>query len=120
MDTPDDLYGKFIGIMAGLPDDASKWSLPLCTTFFSALSISLQEKMDEDSFDMPSHSGLTSKKLQLKALCQVWEAAVKSFKALNDEEKRLRRLMGSSSSRIMVIGDPVVYVNKRLSDIIYI
>ena len=54
--------------------------------------------MDKDNFDMPSHSGLLTKKLQIKALRQVCEAAVNSPKDLNDEEKRLRMLMCTSSS----------------------
>ena len=47
---------------------------------------------------MPSHSGLLTKKLKIKALRQVCEAAVNSSKALNDEEKRLRMLMCTSNS----------------------
>ena len=54
--------------------------------------------MDEDDFDMTSHSNLLTKKLQIQALRQVREAAVKSFKALNDEEKRMHRIMSTSSS----------------------
>ena len=62
-DTPDDLYSKFIGIVAGLPDDATKWSLPLCTTYFSAPVVNLQDKMEEYKFNMPSQSGLLTKLL---------------------------------------------------------
>ena len=54
--------------------------------------------MDEDDFNMPSHSGLLNKILQLQSLLQVREAAVRYFNALNDEEKRLRRFMGISNS----------------------
>lgn len=54
--------------------------------------------MDEDDFNMPSHPGLLNKKLQIQALHQVREEVVKSFKALNDKEKRMRRLMVTSSS----------------------
>ena len=35
--TPDDLYAEFIGIIAGLREDATVWPLPLCNTYFSAL-----------------------------------------------------------------------------------
>ena len=93
MDNSDVLCSKYIGIVVGLPDDASKWSLPLCTTYFSALVISLQDKIDEENFDMLSHSGLLTKTLHMQALHIVREAAAKSFKALNDEEKRIRRLI---------------------------
>ena len=82
MDTPGVLYSNYIGIVVGLPDDTSKWSLHICTTYFSALVVSL--------------SGLLTKKLQVQALHQVPEAVVKSLKALNDEEKRMCKLMGTS------------------------
>ena len=71
LDTPDDLFSKFLGTVAGLPDDASKWSLPLFTTYFSALVVLLQDKMEEDKFEMPLHSGLITKKLQVVSLCKV-------------------------------------------------
>ena len=53
--------------------------------------------MDEENFNMPSHSGLQTKTLKIQAYHIVREAAVKSFKDLNDEEKRLRKLMGNTN-----------------------
>ena len=57
-DTPNYVYSKFIGIVAGLPDDATKWSLTLYTTYFSALIVSLQDKIEDDNFDTSSHFSL--------------------------------------------------------------
>ena len=62
MDTPDVLYSNYIGIVVGLPDDASKWCLPLCTTYFLAFVVSLQDKLDKEDFDMSYHSGIITKK----------------------------------------------------------
>jgi len=47
------LYAKYIGIISGLPEDANLWSLTLCSTFFSALSTHLKDKMEETDFVMP-------------------------------------------------------------------
>jgi len=44
--TPHDLYAKYIDIISGLPEDANLWSLTLCSTFFSALSTHLKDKME--------------------------------------------------------------------------
>ena len=95
VDTPDVLYSKYIGLVVGLPDAATKWPLPLCTVYYSALVITLQDKIDEESFNIPSHSVLQTKTLQIQALRTVREAAVKEFKPLNDEDKHLRKLIGS-------------------------
>ena len=93
IDTPDELYAKYISIVAGLPDDATVWPLPLCNTYFSALVGPLQDKMEHDNFRMPGLNGLTTKTLQVGALRIIRSAATQSFKSLNDEEKRLRSLL---------------------------
>ena len=92
-DTQDKLYAKFISIVPGLPEDATKWLLPLCNSYFTALVIFLQDKMEDDKFNMPGLHGLTTKSLQLGALRLVRTAAVAAYKSLNDEEKRLRRML---------------------------
>ena len=48
--------------------------------------------MEEDGFPMPNLSGQTTKTLQIQALRVVRTAAAASFKTLQDEETRLRRL----------------------------
>ena len=40
-DAPDDLYEKCISVVAGLPDDATKWYLPLCNTYYSVFAVPL-------------------------------------------------------------------------------
>ena len=32
IDTPDELYGKYIEIVTGLPIDTEKWSITLCSS----------------------------------------------------------------------------------------
>ena len=50
IDTPDELYAKYIGIIGSLPNDASLWSITLCSLFFSALTTNLRDKMEEQYF----------------------------------------------------------------------
>ena len=83
-DTPDELYEKFIGIVAGLPEDAVKWTLPLCNTYFSALTIPLQDKMEDDDSRMPLLYGITTNTLQVGALRLVRSAAVALYWSLNN------------------------------------
>ena len=52
-DTPDEIYAKYISMVAGLPDDVSLWSVILCASYYSALSNNLKDKMEESNFCMP-------------------------------------------------------------------
>ena len=65
-DTPDDLYAKYISIVAGLLDDASVWFVNLCSTYFSSLTTNLKDKMEKSSFCMPSLNNMGTKALQVK------------------------------------------------------
>ena len=40
-DTADELYKKFIGVVTGLPEDATGWPLSIWNTYFSALVVPL-------------------------------------------------------------------------------
>ena len=95
IDTPDEIYAKYISILSGLPHDADKWSITICSSYFSCLPLSLQDKMEEDGFTMPNLSGQTTKTLQIQALCVVQTASAASFKTLQDEEFRLRCLFSN-------------------------
>ena len=67
--TPDALYTAYIEVIAGLPEDASLWSITLCSSFFSALPPSLRDKMEEeDTFRMPAISRMCSKTKQIEGL----------------------------------------------------
>ena len=63
IDTPDELYKKFIGVVANLPVDNTRCPLFLYNTYFSALVVSLKDKMDNDKFRMPTLHGLAAKTL---------------------------------------------------------
>ena len=97
-DTPDELYAKFISTVASLPDDATIWPLLLCTTYFSALVIPLQDKMKYNDFRMPNIHGLTTKTLQIGALRTVKADAVQSYESLNNDEKLICSLMSRSGN----------------------
>ena len=98
-DTPDELYAKYISIISGLPDDASVWSINLCSTYFSALTTNLKEKMEEFSFCIPPLNNMGTKALQIEELRTVRTSAVTSFRALDEEEKRIRCLFPQLQSR---------------------
>lgn len=88
--TPDALYAVFIGIIAGLSEGASLWSVHICSSFFSVLSTKLRDNMEKgETFCMPALGGMGTKTLQLEGHRTVRSAVVTAFKKLNDEEERL-------------------------------
>ena len=67
-DTPDILFGKFVNIALSLMNDATLWSITLCSQFVNSLVVGLKDEMEALHFRMPSLSGQDTKKLQLTAL----------------------------------------------------
>jgi len=98
-DTPDELYAKYISIVASLLDDASPWYVSLCSTYYSALNNNLKDNMDELSFSMPALNSMNTKALQIEGLRHVRTSAVTSLRSLIDEEKIIRRLFSQLSNR---------------------
>ena len=92
IDTPDELYAKFLSIVSALPDDASLWSITLCSAYYSALSLPLRDKMELSAFVMPALNTMGTKALQIAGLRIVRTAAVTSYSALMEEEQRMRRM----------------------------
>jgi len=105
MDTPDELFNKYLQLSASLPQDVQEWPLQLCTAYYSALSPSLSEKMALEQFKMPALIMLTTKSKQLEASRVVRAHAATCFKVLEDEESRmnkmLRAMMGSKKGNVM-------------------
>jgi hypothetical protein len=105
MDTPDELFNKYLQLSASLPQDVQEWPLQLCTAYYSALSPSLSEKMALEQFKMPALIMLTTKSKQLEALRVVRAHAATCFKVLEDEESRmnkmLRAMIGSKKGNVM-------------------
>jgi len=91
-DTPDEIYAKYISMVAGLPEDASLWPITLFSTCFSALSTNLEDKMEESEFCMPPLNSMSDKESQISGLRLVRTSAVKEHRALKEDEKRIRRL----------------------------
>ena len=49
-DTPDVLFGKFVNIASSLPNDASLWSITLCSQFVNSLAVDLRYGMETLKF----------------------------------------------------------------------
>ena len=90
--TPDNLYAKYIGIVAGLPEDTNLWLLTLCSTLFSILLTHLKDEMEETDFVIPALNNQSTNPLQISGLRMVQTAAVASYWLTQTEEKRLRCL----------------------------
>lgn len=60
-DNPDMLFGKFMSLVPTLPDDATKWSIQLCYSYYNALTLELRTRMESDDFVMPKLNLLLTK-----------------------------------------------------------
>ena len=77
--TPDILFGKFVNITSSISNDATLWSITLCSQFVNSLAVDLKEEMETLHFRMTSLSGQDTKKLQLTALQEVRDNAVGAY-----------------------------------------
>jgi hypothetical protein len=98
LDTPNDLYSKFLLYVPSLPEDPGRWNLVLCITYYNALTDDLQSRMEEDKFVMPNPTHLHTKEDHLRALRVVRDAACTSFSNLQNQEKLLARLLNKSNN----------------------
>lgn len=68
-DTPDELYDKLTSISVSLLNDATTWSINLCSSYLAALTSELSEAItSEKTFNMPRLTDLTTKSPRLEAL----------------------------------------------------
>ena len=97
MDTPDEIFNKYLQLATSLPSDALSWPIQLCSSYFAALTPELAERMTTDSFRMPSLVMLNTKAKQLEALRLVRKQAASSYKSLEEERSRMTKLMKQMS-----------------------
>jgi len=93
MDTPDEIFNKYLQLATSLPTDALTWPIQLFSSYFAALAPDLAERMTTDTFRMPSLVMLTTKPKQLEALRAVRRQAASTFKALEEEKTRMTKMM---------------------------
>ena len=71
-------------------------AITLCTTYFFALVVLLQDKIEDGKLRMQTLCNLIAKMLQLLVLRLVGVSTIQDFKSLKDEEKCLRQLLASN------------------------
>jgi len=93
VDSPDELFNKFLQFSTSLLDNAQECPLQLCSAYFAALTPELAERMTTDTFRMPHLTALTTKAKQLDALRYVRRYAAVSFKTLEVERDRMSKML---------------------------
>jgi len=103
VDTPEELFMKFLAYAGSLPDCARDWPIQLCSTYYTALSsVVTNRMMSQKTHLSPSLIGLDTKQVQLEALQVVREGATFQYKELADEVDRIDiklKLMPRASGR---------------------
>jgi len=93
VDSPVELFNKFLQFSTSLPDNTQEWCLQLCSAYFAALTPELAERMTTDAFRMPHLTVLTTRAQQLDALRFIRKYAAVSFKSLEDERDRMSKML---------------------------
>jgi len=87
MESPEELFIKFLAYAGSLPDCAKGWPIQLCSIYYMALSSTFSSRMMSDgTYTSPSLVGLDMKKAQLETLHVVREGATFQFKELAEED----------------------------------
>ena len=90
VDNPEELFTKFLSLAGNLPDSAKGWPIRLCSTYYTALSRTISDRMmDSDDYTAPSLIGLATKEKQLEVLQIVREGATVQHKELVAEDDRI-------------------------------
>ena len=69
--SPDKLFDKFLRLSSSLPESARAWPVQLCSTYFTAPSKELVDRMLTGGFQIPLLVNLNTKSKQLAALKEV-------------------------------------------------
>ena len=76
-DHPEIVFQRYLDAVVGLPDDATSWSIQLCSTYYGALTDEVRNHMLKSKFKMPKvNGGFTTKRQQLQVLRSVRSVAV--------------------------------------------
>jgi len=92
VDTPEELFSKFLALEEILPNCEKEWPIQLYSTYYTALSSTISDRMmTSDDYKSPSLDGLDSKEAQLEALQVVREGATLHYKKLIVEDERINK-----------------------------
>ena len=118
-DSLDVLFGKFVGLASGLPNDATLWSITLCSQFLNSLAVDLREEMEQQQFKMPLLTNLGTKKAQLEALQIVRDGAVSAFKSLLEHMTLMKRTIQQKIAIFVVSKmDAIQFISIKIPQIL--
>ena len=91
MDTPEDLYQKYLNQLVSLPDNATNWDLQLPHIYLSTLDDKFCCYVTSaDDFHMPYLIVPHTKSKQLQGLQEVWNESVKFFTQMEEDIEHWR------------------------------
>ena len=89
-DTPEQLFNKFNSLSTSSPNDATSWSIQLCSCYLSVLTVDLNDYITSDeNFKMPNLTTLTTEALQLEALRGICQKSSVSFRSLSKQKDKI-------------------------------
>ncbi len=102
VDTPEELYQKFIKFAVSLPDNTDTWTIQLPSAFLTALDDKIKRKVHTSSFVMPTPTSLRTKNDQINGTRLLKNEATRIYDDLAERAEELQTqlaLMTKSPSR---------------------
>lgn len=112
LDTPEELYQKFIRFASNLPLDTETWTLSLPSTYLTALHESIKKKITTSSFTLPKPSSLHSRHDHINGMRLIKNEANKIFDELLERQKEVEQgfsMLNSVSNKRALVTTPGTY-----------
>ncbi len=90
IDTPEDLFLKFLRFGSSLPDDTSTWTMQLPSAFLTALNDKIKKKIVTSSFVMPNPSLLRTKQDQINATRLIKSEASRIYEEFEERAAEIK------------------------------
>ncbi len=103
VDTPEELFQRFVRLAANLPDDTATWTIQLPSQFLTALDSKIRNKIViSDTFTMPTPSSLKTKTDQINGTRSIKNEATTIFNDLEERKLEMKEQLALLSKNLGV------------------
>ena len=101
VDTPEELFQRFVHLAASLPDDTTTWTIQLPSQFLTALDSKIRNKIvTSDTFTMPTPSSLNTKADQINGTRSIKNEATSIFNDIEERKLEMKEQLALLSKNI--------------------
>lgn len=116
LDTPEELFQKFIRFVSNLPEDTETWTISIPSTYLTALHEVIKKKITTSNFNLPKQSSLRTRNDHINAMRLIKNEATRVFEELQERQQEIEQgfsILNSASNKRAFVG---LYTNKSLAE----